>query len=86
MTKHMASSERTIEGLPEETQHLLQAYAKDVKGAFGDRLEGLLLYWSGVRGEFLPGRSNLNILLLVSDYDAATLALYAPLHKRWSKE
>lgn len=86
MTKHMASSERTIEGLPEETQHLLQAYAKDVKGAFGDRLEGLLLYGSAVRKEFLPGRSNLNILLLVSDYDAATLALYAPLHKRWSKE
>ena len=82
----MAGSERIIEGLPEETQRLLQAYAKDVKTAFGDRLEGLLIYGSAVRGEFLPGRSNLNMLLVVSGYDAATLKLYAPVHQRWRKE
>jgi hypothetical protein len=82
----MATSERTIEGLPEETQKLLQAYTKDVKGAFGDQLEGLLIYGSAVRGEFLPGRSNLNLLLVVTGYDAATLKRYQPVHKRWSKE
>jgi hypothetical protein len=82
----MPTTERIIEGLPQETQKLLQAYAKDVKTAFGDRLEGLLIYGSAVRGEYLPGRSNLNLLLVVSNYDAATLKLYAPIHKRWSKE
>lgn len=82
----MATSERIIEGLPEETQKLLQAYAKDVKAAFGDRLEGLLIYGSAVRGEYLPGRSNLNLVLVVSNYDVATLKLYEPIHKRWSKE
>src|SRR5262245_48023150 len=82
----MAMTERTIEGLPEETQNLLQAYTKDAKGAFSDHLEGLLIYGSAVRGEFLPGRSNLNLLLVVTDYDAATLKRYAPVHKRWSKE
>jgi hypothetical protein len=82
----MATSERIIEGLPQETQKLLQAYAKDVKAAFGDRLEGLLIYGSAVRGEYLPGRSNLNLLLVVSNYDATTLKLYAPIHKRWNKE
>jgi hypothetical protein len=79
-------SERTIEGLPVETQRLLPAYAKDVKAAFGDRLEGLLIYGSAVRGEFITGRSNLNMLLLVTTYDAATLKAYGPVHKRWSKE
>lgn len=82
----MATTERIIEGLPEETQKLLQAYAKDVKGAFGDQLEGLLIYGSAVRGEFLPGRSNLNLLLVITGYDAATLKRYEPVHKRWSKE
>lgn len=82
----MATSERIIEGLSEETQQLLQAYTRDVKAAFGDRLEGLLIYGSAVRGEYLPGRSNLNMLLLVAGYDAATLKLYEPIHKRWSKE
>jgi hypothetical protein len=72
--------------LPEETQKLLQAYSKEVKSAFGDHLEGLLLYGSAVRGEFLPGRSNLNLLLVVTGYDAAMLKRYEPIHKRWSKE
>lgn len=79
-------TERVIEGLPGETQNLLQAYTKDVKGVFGDQLEGLLLYGSAVRGEFLPGRSNVNILLLVSSYDSTLLKQYSALHRKWSKE
>lgn len=79
-------TERVIEGLPGETQNLLQAYTKDVKGVFGEQLEGMLLYGSAVRGEFLPGRSNLNILLLVSSYDSSVLKQYSALHRKWSKE
>ncbi|WP_455241296.1 hypothetical protein [Petrachloros mirabilis] len=82
----MAIAERIIEGLPEEAQRLVHAYAKDVKAVFGEQLEGLLIYGSAVRGEFLPGRSNLNMLFVLSSYDAVTLKLYAPIHKRWSKE
>lgn len=79
-------SERIIEGLPDDTQRIVQAYAKDVKQAFGERVEGLLIYGSAVRGEFLPGRSNLNMLLLMASYNSETLRTYAPLHKRWNKE
>jgi predicted nucleotidyltransferase/RNase P/RNase MRP subunit p29 len=82
----MATTERIIEGLPEQTQKLLQAYSKDVKGVYNDQLEGLILYGSAVRGEFMPGRSNLNLLLVVAGYDAAMLKRYEPVHKRWSKE
>ena len=82
----MATTERIIEGLPDETQKLLQAYTKDVKSTFGDQLDGLLVYGSAVRGEFLHGRSNLNLLLLVTGYDAAMLKRYEPVHKRWNKE
>ena len=79
-------TERLIEGLPSEIQKLLQAYVKEVNGQFGEQLEGMLLYGSAVRGEYLPGRSNLNILLLVSSYDSAVLKQYSVLHRRWSKE
>ena len=84
--RNMGATERLIEGLPDDIQKLLQAYAKEAKGVFGAQLEGLLLYGSAVRGEFLPGRSNLNILLLVSSYDSAVLKQYSVLHRRWSKE
>ncbi len=79
-------TERLIEGLPGDTQKLLQTYVKEVTGRFGEQLEGMLLYGSAVRGEFLPGRSNLNILLLVSSYDSAVLKQYSALHRQWSKE
>jgi len=82
----MGTTERVIEGLPDEIQKLLQTYVKDVKGVFGEQLEGMLLYGSAVRGEFLPGRSNLNILLLVSSYDSDVLKRYSALHRHWSKE
>lgn len=79
-------TERVIEGLPSDTQELLHAYVKDVKALFGERLEGVLLYGSAVRGEFLEGRSNLNLLLFVSSYDQALLKGYSAIHKKWSKE
>jgi hypothetical protein len=79
-------AERLIEGLPDDIQKLLQTYVKGVTGQFGEQLEGVLLYGSAVRGEFLPGRSNLNILLLVSSYDSAVLKQYSSLHRQWSKE
>jgi len=82
----MSSVKWTIDGLHEETQQLLRSYVKDVAQVFGNKLESVLLYGSAVRGEFLPGRSNLNLLLFVSSYDVAVLKKYNGLHKRWSKE
>jgi predicted nucleotidyltransferase len=82
----MGTTERVVEGLPDGTQKLLRTYVKEVIGVFGEQLEGILLYGSAVRGEFIPGRSNLNILLLVSSYDSAVLKQYGALHRRWSKE
>lgn len=82
----MSSAEWTIDGLPDETQQLLRSYVKDVVQVYGNQLEGVLLYGSAVRGEFLPGRSNLNLLLFVSSYDVAVLKKYSGIHKRWNKE
>ncbi len=82
----MGTAERLIEGLPNETQKLLRTYVKEVNRVFGEQLEGMVLYGSAVRGEFLLGRSNLNILLLVSSYDSAVLKRYSALHRRWGKE
>lgn len=76
----------SIDGLLEGTQKLLKSYVKDVVNVYGNDLEGIVLYGSAVRGEFLPGLSNLNILLILSSYDLSVLKKYDGLHKRWSKE
>jgi hypothetical protein len=82
----MSSVSWTIDGLPDETQQVLRAYVQDVVKTYGDQLDGVLLYGSAVRGEFVPGRSNVNLLLFVASYDVAVLKKYTGLHKRWSKE
>ena len=82
----MSSAQWVIDGLPEGTQKLLRSYVQDLAKAFGDQLEAVLLYGSAVRGDFLPGRSNLNILLFVPSYEVAVLKKYAQVHKKWSKE
>jgi predicted nucleotidyltransferase len=82
----MSAVEWTIDGLPDETQRLLRSYVKDVVRAYGEQLDAVLLFGSAVRGEFLPGRSNLNIVLFVPSYDVALLKAYAAVHKKWNKE
>lgn len=82
----MSAVQWVIDGLPDGTQKLLRIYVEDVTKAFGDHLDAVLLYGSAVRGDFLPGRSNLNILLFVSSYDVAVLKEYATVHKKWNKE
>ncbi|HEX5647515.1 MAG TPA: nucleotidyltransferase domain-containing protein, partial [Nitrospira sp.] len=67
----MPSGDWTIEGLPNETHTLLKRYIQDVVKAYGSELEGIVLFGSAVRGEFMPGRSNLNILLVMASYDLA---------------
>jgi hypothetical protein len=82
----MSSVEWVIDGLPEATHKLLRSYVQDVTNLYGEQLTGLVLYGSAVRGEFLPGRSNLNLLLMVSSYDTAVLSQYRAIHTRWSKD
>lgn len=82
----MSSVNWTIDGLPDETQQLLRSYVQDVVKVFGSQAEAVLLYGSAVRGEFLPGRSNLNVLLFMASYEVALLKKYTGIHKRWSKE
>lgn len=75
-----------FDGLPSETQTIIRSYAKDVANLFGSQLDGMILYGSAVRGDFLPGRSNLNFLLLLSGHDREILARYAKVHKRWARD
>ncbi|HSN04343.1 MAG TPA: hypothetical protein VLS44_05125 [Nitrospira sp.] len=82
----MAPSEWVIEGLPEESQQQLRGYVKDVRATYGDQLDGILLYGSAVRGEFVAGRSNFNIVLVLKSYAGESLKKYGALHRRWAKE
>ncbi|MGH7233026.1 MAG: hypothetical protein ACREJU_16955, partial [Nitrospiraceae bacterium] len=79
-------SDRLPADLPDEVREALRTYLKEASGIFGETLEGVILYGSAARGEFFPGRSNLNLLFLVAQHDRALLQRYAKIHRRWSSE
>ncbi len=72
--------------LPAEVRQTLRLYLAEVRQLFGQALEAIILYGSAAGHEFLPDRSNLNILVLLAKQDTALLEQYAKIHKRWGKE
>jgi len=72
--------------IPESVRETLRPYLAQVQKLFGDALEAVILYGSAAGGEYLPGKSNINLLFLLARQDTELLKQYAALHKRWQKE
>ena len=75
-----------LERVPAEVRRTLRSYVAEVTKLFGPALEGLILYGSAARGEYLPGRSNVNLLLVLASHDPDLLRQYARIHRRWKDE
>jgi hypothetical protein len=78
--------EGLLQELPAEVRQTLRSYLKEVTALFGSALQGVILYGSAARGEFLPGRSNINVLLLLAPCEPSVLQQYARVHRRWNRE
>ncbi len=72
--------------IPESVRETLRPYLAQAQALFGNALEAVILYGSAAGGEYLPGRSNINLLILLARQDTDLLKQYAALHKRWKKE
>jgi hypothetical protein len=75
-----------LQRLSRETRQVLLGYLKDISEILGSALQSVVLYGSAVRGEFLPDRSNLNLLLVLRTFDVELLRRYSKRHRPWSKE
>lgn len=82
----MTRGEAHWQTLPSEVRETLRGYVKDVSAMFGANLQAVILFGSAARGEFLPGRSNLNLLLLMEKQDLDALGRYAREHRRWARD
>jgi hypothetical protein len=71
--------------LPEEIQDLLTRYVAQINKDWSTDLGGLLLFGSAARGDFISGRSNLNMLLLVRCLSMDLLQRAGQLHEKWGK-
>jgi hypothetical protein len=71
--------------LPEEVKELLARYAAQITKDWSTDLGGCLLFGSAARGDFISGRSNLNMLLLVRCLSVDLLQRAGQLHQKWGK-
>ena len=63
----------------------LEVLSKALDQALGPKLLSLVLYGSAARGDFVAGRSDVNLLLIVTDPGAATLRVIGPAVHAWVK-
>lgn len=74
------------ESLPDELRALLRRYVKQIGGIFGEEVSAIVLYGSGAGPDYLPDRSNVNVLIVLTRPNPETLRRYAGLHRVWQKE
>lgn len=72
--------------MPEETRRTLEAYLAQLRKRIHSQLQAVILYGSLARGDYLVGRSNINLLVLLSDMPLDLLQWYGRFHRPWSKE
>ena len=72
--------------LPEEIKDILDRFVKHIHQQWSDDLGALVLFGSAARGDFIVGRSNINLLLVVPDLSVDLLRRTGQLHRVWGKQ
>ncbi|MBI1832355.1 MAG: nucleotidyltransferase domain-containing protein [Planctomycetes bacterium] len=67
-----------IPGVPENIRAALVKFQEELVGAAGKNLAGLILYGGAARGRYRPGKSDVNVVVLLHEITAAALAAIAP--------
>lgn len=62
-----------IEKLPASVRELLQSYCEKTKELHGENLISLIIYGSALGGDFIPGKSNVNLLIALTRIDPPDL-------------
>ena len=71
--------------IPKEPKEICDEFIGDYQNAFGGDLVSIILYGSGARGEYIPGKSDINFLILLSDEGIDRLSRAFGLVAKWHK-
>jgi len=70
---------------PEKPEMIFPQLTADYRGIFGENLEAIILYGSGAGNDYLPGKSDLNFLIVLTDRGIADLERAMDTASRWRK-
>ena len=73
---------QAISHIDKKTEDALHALAKDITTFCADNMVSFYLYGSAAGKGYVPGRSNLNTLILLKDINPETLKGLAQIYKK----
>lgn len=71
--------------IPERPEDVFADFKGDYTALFGDDLLAITLYGSGARGEYIPKKSDINFLIILSDNGIEHLGEAVDLVAKWQK-
>ncbi len=71
--------------LPEDVHEFLTRYVEEIRQSWSADLGALILFGSAARGDFIVGRSNINVLLVIKEMSVDLVQRAGQLHKQWGK-
>ncbi len=69
----MSEENRVLSTLPSEAQKGLEDFSRSLHETLGDNLVAVILYGSAALGDYIPGRSDLNVLVVLEDASVGKL-------------
>jgi predicted nucleotidyltransferase len=71
--------------IPKTPQEVFPEVVEDLKKIYGDGLQSIILYGSGARGDYVPGKSDINFLVVLDENAVDDLEQAQPLIPKWKK-
>jgi len=71
--------------IPKTPEEIFQEFTQDYQAIFRDDLKSIILYGSGARGAYIPKKSDLNFLIIVTERAMDRLKTALPLIGKWRK-
>ena len=64
-----------LASLPQQVKKIVEPYSRDMINLHGDNLETIIVYGSSTGKDFIPGKSNINLLLVFKDLELTSLKM-----------
>jgi predicted nucleotidyltransferase len=81
----MLTRERDMAKIPMRPEEVFDELRSDYAALFGDDLIAIVLYGSGARGEYVPKKSDLNFLIILSEDGIGRLGDAIDVVAKWEK-
>lgn len=71
--------------IPEKPEYIFQEFTSDFRAVFGPDLISIILYGSGARNDYVPGKSDINFLIVLSEQGIDNLGRVFGVLPKWRK-